>query len=454
MAGEFDSRARESQRRAGTLPRQYSRPPQYVAVAPPPSSSRGPALQSSSSSSSPKTKTASQLQQDAFAEQRKAQKEAEARADAKQREAEVKAAKKARGESIRQNKVTREQANAQHRLLGRFDNARDIKIENIDDALSTADKALFKSYKATAGQLIGAREDNEKAEASASFTNSVNRRRESGDLMTESAAMGAGESDTLRTQLQAVRNWDSNQQDIVRSFFDTERTVNSSITDLTNDTRTSRINLREQASADKEQVWANYYNQMSDTWTQIYNIEGSNPNLGAKNRAEKGSPEGNNPIQAYNRKYGKAAWQAAAAAGRGYERPGIPKWLQNWEGIVQPEETRMNTSRLWQTGPMVAEMKRPEGSTLRYVDQAPSRNFVPKPAPRDRDAQLPAGEMLSSRSITSKSPRPDRGTGVLPAGPRDVVRNVQERPDDRTPVPETTTPKKGSTTVLKKWGDR
>lgn len=363
--------------------------PTYSAPRAPSGSSIGRA--STSSGGSAKSSAAS-LQQQYLASQRKAQAKAEAKAKAQQRAADVKAAKKERGESIRQNKVTRQQATAQYRLLQKYDDSRDRKLGNIGRAMATADKALLKAYKATSGQLVGARGDNEKAQGAASFANVTNRLRESGDLLGETSSMGAGESDTMRAQLQAVRNWDANQNEVNRSFFDTLRTVNSSITDLNNDTRTSRINLREQAYSDKEQVWSNYYDRMADTWTQIYNIEGSNANLGAKNTAKKGSVERKIPIQAYKRKYGNAAKNAARAAGSAYKSPGISKALQNWSGTVKAQGAKLSNASM-AAAVRAPRLKTPEGSTLRFLDP-PAAPVTALPGPASRPAPgAPSGAL-------------------------------------------------------------
>lgn len=402
-------------------------------------SSIGTAAKSSSNSSS-SANSASSLQQQYLAAQRKAQAKADAKAKAEQRAAEDKAAKKARDESIRQNKVTRAQADAQFRLLGKYDDARDLKLGNISRAMATADKALMKAYKATSGQLVGARSDNEKAEGSTSFGNTANRLRESGDLLAETSSMGAGESDTMRAQLQAVRNWDANQQEVNRSFFDTLRTVNSSITDLNNDTRTSRINLREQAYSDKEQVWSNYYDRMADTWTQIYNIEGSNANLGAKNTAKKGTAEYENPIQAYERKYGNAAKNAARAAGSGYKNPGISKALQNWTGTVKAKGAKLTNASM-AAAVRTPMLKKPEGATLRYVD-APDRPVTPLPGPGRPDVTWPGhpikvpvkGPAKGGRTLAASVVDPsDRKAPALQAGLPSNRAAVQPRVTAATP---------------------
>ena len=61
--------------------------------------------------------------------------------------------------------------------------------------------------------------------------------------LAQAALQGAGETDTLRGQFMAVRNWDANQADVNRSYFDTTRSINSSLQDLNSDVRQQRVNL-------------------------------------------------------------------------------------------------------------------------------------------------------------------------------------------------------------------
>lgn len=229
---------------------------------------------------------------------------------------------------------------------GGFATARDQKLQNILGQLSQQDSIILSDYLKRALQLDESRADNEKSEHDASFSNIANRARERGDILTQAASMGAGESDTLRSTLAALRNWSQNQSDVNRSFFDTQRSINSAVTDLNSDTRTARANLHGQALSDQEQIWANYYNQRADALTQIGNIEG--------NKTSDSYKEG-----------GGAFAEAAKAASESWKSPGISADVMNWQGSSQAQEKQLNNAAAEAAVTNLGAPKKPEGATLR-----------------------------------------------------------------------------------------
>lgn len=232
-------------------------------------------------------------------------------------------------------------------LKSGFKKARNTKLGNIDLIYGQQQGQLLDSYGDKAGSLELSRTDNEKAESDASFANLGNRARESADILSQTAEQGAGETDTLKSQLMAVRNWDSNQADVNRSYFDTVRSVNSAITDLNADTKTAGVNLAAQMLSDKESVWANYYNQRTDAYTQLGNM--------------KANPYSN----AYSKKGAKSAYNdMAKEASKAWKNPGVDESVLSWEGSSQAEEGKVNNTQVGNAA-KVTEAKRPEGSTLR-----------------------------------------------------------------------------------------
>ena len=225
--------------------------------------------------------------------------------------------------------------------------ARNTKLGNLTRVYDQQRSTLLQSYGEKVGALDLTRKDNEKSESDASFANLGNRVRESSDLLSEAAQQGAGETDTLRSQLMAVRNWDANQGEVNRSYFDTLRSANSAITDLNADTRTAQVNMMGQLRSDQEQVWANYYNQRADAYTQLGNMM-ANPYSNA-----------------YSKKGAKSAYSGMAkAASSAWKNPGIGDAERNWQGSVQAEEGRQNFSDI-RAAAVPKERKRPEGATLR-----------------------------------------------------------------------------------------
>lgn len=227
-----------------------------------------------------------------------------------------------------------------------FASARDTKLGNLDLVLTQQDKIMLDDYLKRAAGLEGSRADNEKSEADGSFANIANRARERGDILMQATSQGAGESDTLRSTLQALRNWSANQSDVNRSYFDTLRSVNTAITDLNTDTRTARTNLHTSANSDRESVWTNYYNQQADAYTQIGNIK-ANPN--------------SDSYQAGADSFAKAASTAATA----WTSPGIPDAVKNWEGTVKAEDRGLNNTDIGAASTNIGTPKKPEGATLR-----------------------------------------------------------------------------------------
>ena len=228
-----------------------------------------------------------------------------------------------------------------------FAKARDQKLANVQKVYQQQDDDIFKSFKDRFGSLEKSALDNDKAEADSSFANVVNRAREAGDLVAQAAAQGLGETDNLRSQLMAIRNFDTNQGDINRSYFDTLRSVNTAQTDLIADTRNARINLASDMLGDYEQIWNNYYNQRADAYTQIGNIR-ANPY--------------SDSYQANAGDYAKMATEASTV----WKNPGVNQSLLDWTGSGA---TPVKESALINTRAGAAELtpviKKPEGSTLR-----------------------------------------------------------------------------------------
>lgn len=229
--------------------------------------------------------------------------------------------------------------------------------------------------------------DNEATEADTSYSNLANRARERGDTTEQALSQGAGESDILRAQMQALRNWQQNQENINRSYFDTQSSINSAISGLNQDTRTSMINEEQGANSARGQTWDDYYSAAADTFTQMSNLDQQNYLLSGEIdsiKDQKGSSQavldwlnsGKNyedyeePESASKRVSGQApayeseyAQKAANAAGSSWKDPGVSKATENWEGAEGSDATLASSTNT--RGGTTANRKRPEGATLR-----------------------------------------------------------------------------------------
>ena len=235
-----------------------------------------------------------------------------------------------------------------------FQRALDTRISNIERNAQAGDDMLLKGYGERLGSLNDLREDTEKAESTSSFINLSNRAREATDMLTEAVAQGAGETDQLRSQLMAVRNWAANQAEVNRSYFDSVGSNNAAVTELNADTRTARFNLATQALGDQEQAWATYQNQMVDAYTQLGNVL-RDPNS-----------------DSYDASAADNAWaDMANAASDVWENPGVSEEITEWEGDQKAEPGYVSNS-IYAYNPKATAgviqgfnvRKRPEGSTL------------------------------------------------------------------------------------------
>lgn len=246
----------------------------------------------------------------------------------------------------KQNEGITAVVNQQKKLIDAFNAQRDVKLANVTNSFNDSDALLLKNYGTALTGLMGNKSQNEMAEADASFSNVANAVRERQGVSEQAASQGAGETDLLRAQLQALRNYSSNQGEVNRSFHDTLQGINNAVGSLNSDTATSRTNLYNQAEADRESIYANTANQVSDAWTQILNAESSG-------------------ADGYARQYANAGDEAAAAVNNSYSRKATPKGWTDWAGKGAKEERALTSSNRSASVNLGGPTKRPEGAILR-----------------------------------------------------------------------------------------
>lgn len=291
----------------------------------------------------------------------RAQQAAQAKADRKEREAKQKSSQR----YIKQADTLQKQADALRVALGKsgFKRALNIKLGNIGRVQGQADALLMKGFNERVSDLRGTALDNEKAAAQQSLAGLSNRGRERAQTVSEAMLQGAGETDLLRAQNMALSNWEANQAETNRNYFDSLRSVNTAIGDLNTDTRTARVNNAVQANADREGLWTTYYNQVSDAYTQIGNVKGQQAEyLGMAN--EQVSSKGVRKRQRRSADASGDYYRAASRTqGKAWKNPGVSSSLRNWAGAAdeRAEEfaQRPVGAQLFSAG------KAPEGATLR-----------------------------------------------------------------------------------------
>lgn len=251
-----------------------------------------------------------------------------------------------------------------HSLSAGFKAALDQRLANISLVAGQQDATLIEGYNNRVKQLEGSAADNEKSEAGQSFANLGNRARKRANAVTEAMNNGAGESDVLKAGMASLRSWNANQGDINRSFFDTLRSVNSSLTDLNADTKTGRANIASQANADRDSVWSQYYQQRSETYTQLGNLYGQRGELYGMANEQVGSKKTRRLRNQAVAGSDSMFMHASKANGRAYDNPGIPASIQNWQGHAEFDDAP--TARTIETAATNEPIKaKPEGATLR-----------------------------------------------------------------------------------------
>jgi hypothetical protein len=286
---------------------------------------------------------------------------AEKRAIARENKMRAKAAERYKYEA----KTLEVQADALKKALnGGFKKALDTRLTNARRAFQQSDKALAEGYETRVESLEQGADENEAAAADSTFANLGNRARERAAAVSEAMSQGAGESDVLRAQMMSLRSWQANQGEVNRSFFDSLQSINSSLTDLTVDTKTARLNAESQYNSDQDQLWTEYFNRRSEAFTQLGNVQGQQANLYAQANEMKSSGSSKSSMKKYQSASGKSFDAASKEASQAWKNPGNSQALMEWEGREKFRGTN-NTALLAETGPAIPAPKKPEGSSLR-----------------------------------------------------------------------------------------
>lgn len=292
-----------------------------------------------------------------------AERRANARADEAQR--------KARDRALRQARTLGIQAESKLKGLRRLRRARIQNLADLDRVLTAQLNQLRSNAKDRAAEFAVAAENNELATAGTEESSFANAVREAQESVANSLAMGAGETDIMKSMLMAARNLQNNLRESNRSYFDTVASINQGITDLNLDTQTAMANAWVSTQGDKEKVWQEYFDSKAEAWTEIGNIRGQQAEAYSTaiemdiEDDEEDRPKAlrGKPMKRSRRKMKNAYDNAAGLQGRSYRQKRIPKWIRKYEGADRVEAEATNTNLA--AAPTFEMTGKAEGASLR-----------------------------------------------------------------------------------------
>ncbi|QJD51783.1 hypothetical protein SEA_ALOEVERA_44 [Microbacterium phage AloeVera] len=163
-------------------------------------------------------------------------------------------------------------------LVG-YEKGRDQQLANADNVLNQSLEGILNSLRLATQDYEESGKANEMDQASKTAANVTNRARERVSLLQQAASQGAGETDQLRSQIQAFLNSDANQQETERSFFDTERSINAQIAGANSQAETSRRSAWNSNQEAKASAWAEFWKNRGDVFTNIQRTQAQNTNV-------------------------------------------------------------------------------------------------------------------------------------------------------------------------------
>jgi hypothetical protein len=264
---------------------------------------------------------------------------------------------------MKQAQILQIQAHKWKQILSKkgFRKALMTKLDNVSLDEKQSDDILMQGYDDRVGSLKNANDDNKKDASAKTNANLMNASRERANALSEASLQGAGETDMLRSQGMALRNWSANQNEVGRAFADTQTALNSSLNDLNVDTRQGRFNVALQANADREMLWSNYYDRRSEALTQLGNTMGQISEYYAMSNEQKKSKEAQNKEDKWRKNSKDVFGQLAKNTQKAWDDPGVSKNIRQWDGRGDFEGGLDNR----QFGPQDLSMKRPSGADLR-----------------------------------------------------------------------------------------
>lgn len=265
----------------------------------------------------------------------------------------AKAKKAGKDQTKKQNTETQKVIDQILNSLKGYETGRDTQLKNADTALQELLQGILSSYTQAVSDYKETGTANEQDQAAKSAANVTNRARERVSLLQQAASQGAGETDQLRSQIQAFLNSDANQQEVDRAFFDTQRQINSQIAGAGAQAESQRRTGWQQNQEAVANAWNEYWKNYSDAWTNAQRTGASNTNIKSDYSTEfKANYGGKDPVK-----------EAAKYAGKAYTtKDQKDEWYnQGRQGGLNRRTT--STNRAGAT--TIKAPKAAEGATLR-----------------------------------------------------------------------------------------
>ena len=263
-----------------------------------------------------------------------------------------KAKQAGRRQTGKENKNTQDIIDTLIRSVEGYRSGYKTQRKNADAIFKNALGSLGSQYRQTIGDLKSTQGLNEEDEGSKSFAAKSNFSRERRSLQEQAALQGAGETDQLRSQVQALGNLDANLREVNTAYQDTRESVNSGRRQANITTETARNNAWGAREEARTKAAEDYYANYTQTWTDIQRTAASNTNISSDySTAFKANFGGKDPLKEASKAAGKTReWQA-------------PKknWATTWKGKASKD-----MGRDVNTGPVVTTTgpQRAEGVTL------------------------------------------------------------------------------------------
>lgn len=259
----------------------------------------------------------------------------------------------ARAASRKQNEQTQKILDALLDSIQGYREGRDTQLANANRALNLALRGISANYDTAFASYEDAAERNAQDYDTKTAATNQNRARERIALLMESASQGAGETDQLRSQLQAFLNADNNQMEAATARADTEQSILSNIDSLNAQTESQRRSAWMQSEEARGQAWNDYWKNYTDAWTNIQRTEAGNTNT-----ASDFSEEFNADLRGKD-----SVEEASRYAGRAYT---VKDQDEDWFKRGQRQGRQGRTTASQRAGAVTIEApQRAEGATLR-----------------------------------------------------------------------------------------